>query len=42
MCVSDSVVVMRDGRKIAEGRSDQVRADPIVIEAYLGPEMALA
>ena len=34
--ISDWVVVMAEGRVIAEGRADVVMADPAVIDAYLG------
>jgi branched-chain amino acid transport system ATP-binding protein len=36
MDISDSVHVLNFGRKIAEGKPDQVRRDPAVAEAYLG------
>jgi len=36
MSVSDKVVVLNFGRKIAEGTPDQVRVDPSVMQAYLG------
>ncbi|KRC51647.1 ABC transporter ATP-binding protein [Leifsonia sp. Root227] len=41
MAVSDRVIVMDGGRIIAEGRPDEVRTNPAVIEAYLGRRRGL-
>ena len=38
MDISDTVTVLDFGRKIAEGRPEQVRRDPAVVAAYLGSD----
>jgi branched-chain amino acid transport system ATP-binding protein len=40
MGISDRVVVLDHGRKIADGSAAAVRADPAVIKAYLGEDEA--
>ena len=38
MNISDHILVLNYGKKLAEGSAEQVRSNPQVIAAYLGSE----
>jgi branched-chain amino acid transport system permease protein len=42
MSISDSVIVMTSGRKLAEGSPEDIQKNDAVVEAYLGEEVDLA
>jgi branched-chain amino acid transport system ATP-binding protein len=42
MSLCDPVIVMSEGRRLMQGRPDEVQRDPRVLEAYLGGQYAAA
>jgi branched-chain amino acid transport system ATP-binding protein len=38
MTISDQIVVLNFGRKIAQGSAAEIQTNPEVVEAYLGVE----
>ena len=38
MSLTDKIMVLDHGEKIAEGTPEQIKTNPVVIEAYLGSE----
>jgi branched-chain amino acid transport system ATP-binding protein len=42
LTISDHIVVMHQGRLLAQGTPDEMRANPQVQEAYLGGQHAEA